>query len=196
MKRIIACAICVVATAAAEEDGLVKRLYADRTARQVGDLVTIRIEEQSSVQKDSSNDRSKSVGGNMAFNFPGMEANGKAMWDALTLPEWTVAASKNFSATGGKTTSDAFSASITVHITEQLPNGNLMIVGDRKVNIDGDIILFTLSGMIRPDDINRSNTVLSSRIAAASITYETVGEFGKSQRKGLFSRALDWIIPF
>ncbi|MDZ8117299.1 flagellar basal body L-ring protein FlgH [Pontiella agarivorans] len=196
MKRIIACVLCLATAAMAEEGGLAKRMYADRTARQVGDLVTVAIEEQSSVQKDASDDRSKSADGNMSFNFPGMEANGKAMWDALRLPEWSVGASKNYSASGGKASSDAFSASITVHITEKLPNGNLMIMGDRKVNIDGDIILFTLSGMIRPDDINRSNTVLSSRIAGAAITYETVGEFGKSQRKGLFSRTLDWIIPF
>ncbi|MDF7800941.1 flagellar basal body L-ring protein FlgH [Pontiellaceae bacterium B1224] len=196
MKRIIAYALCAAVAATAEENGLVKRLYADRTARQVGDLVTISIEEQSSVQKDASNDQTKSAGGNMSFNFPGMEANGTPMWDALKLPEWTVDADKNFSASGGKATSDAFSASITVHITEQLPNGNLMIIGDRKVNIDGDIILFTLRGMIRPDDIDRTNTVLSSRIAGATITYETVGEFGKNQRKGLFSRTLDWIIPF
>lgn len=196
MKRIIIGIVCVAAVVSAEEGKLVNRLYADRSARQVGDLVTIMIEEQSSIQKDATNDRTKSAGGNMAFNFPGMEANGSSMWDALKLPEWSVDASKNFSATGGKASSDAFSASITVHITEQLPNGNLMIIGNRRVNIDGDIILFTLSGMIRPDDIDRTNTILSTRIAGASITYETVGEFGKSQRKGVFSRAVDWIIPF
>ncbi|QBG47358.1 flagellar basal body L-ring protein FlgH [Verrucomicrobia bacterium S94] len=197
MKRIMACVLVAAAAAAsAEEGGLAKRMYADRTACQVGDLVTVAIEEQSSVQKDATNDRSKSADGTMSFDLPGMEANGKSMWDALKLPEWSVNASKNYSASGGKATSDAFSASITVHITEKLPNGNLMISGDRKVNIDGDIILFTLTGMIRPDDISRSNTVLSSRIAGAAITYETIGEFGKSQRKGLFSRTLDWIIPF
>jgi len=196
MKRIIIFALWVAITAGAEDGKLVNRLYADRTARRVGDLVTVKIEEQSSVQKDSSNNRDKSTGGKMAFNFPGMEANGNAMWDALKLPEWTVDASKQFSASGGKTSSDAFSASITAHITEVLPNGNLMISGDRKVNIDGDILQFILTGMIRHDDIDRSNTVLSSRIAGAAITYETVGEFSKSQRKGLLSRAVDWIIPF
>lgn len=196
MKRIMVYAMCWAAAAAAEEGMLVKRMYADRTARMIGDLVTVQIEEESSVKKDATNDRSKSADGSMSFNLPGMEANGSAMWNALKLPEWTLDASKNFSASGEKATSDAFSASITVHVTEVLPNGNLMIVGDRKVNIDGDIIRFTLTGMIRRDDIDTENTVLSTRIAGAAITYETVGEFGKSQRKGLFTRALDWIIPF
>ncbi len=181
---------------AVAEDKLLRRLYADRTARTIGDLVTIQIEEQSSVQKDSSNDRNKSLSGDMAFNLPGMQANGTAMWDALTLPAWSADASKAFSASGSKAQSDAFSASITVYITEVLPNGNLMISGDRKVNIDGDIIQFTLTGTIRPDDINRANTVMSSQVADALITYKTTGEFSKSQRKGLVSKVVDWIIPF
>lgn len=195
MKRIIAL-IAVLGTGAYAEDTLLNRLYADRIARQVGDLVTIRIEEQSSVQKDASNGRDKTVGGNMAFNLPGMEADGTALWGALRLPEWTVDASKKYSATGSKVASDTFSASITVYITELLPNGNLMVSGDRKVNIDGDILQFNLTGMVRPDDIDRANTVLSSRVADALISYKTTGEFSKSQRKGLFSRILDWIIPF
>lgn len=196
MKSIFAMAILAATVVHAEEDMLVRRLYADRTARAVGDLVTVRIEETSSVSKDSSNKRDKSAGGKMSFNFPGMEANGKPMWDALKLPEWRIDGSKQFAASGSRASTDAFSASVTVHITEVLPNGNLMIAGDRKVNVDGDILQFTLSGMLRPDDIDRANTVLSSRIAGASITHTATGEFAKDQRKGLFSRITDWIIPF
>ena len=196
MKRIRILVVFAATVVHAEEDMLVRRLYADRTARAVGDLVTVNIEEQSTVKKDSANDRDKSASGKMSFNFPGMQANGKNMWDSLKLPEWSIHGSKKYGASGSKATSDAFSASITVHITEVLPNGNLMIIGDRKVNVDGDILQFTLSGMLRPDDIDRSNTVLSSRIAGASITHRSTGEFARSQRKGLFSRLTDWIIPF
>jgi flagellar L-ring protein precursor FlgH len=180
----------------AEEGALVKRLYADRTARLVGDLVTISIEEESSVQKDASDARDKTISNGMSFELPGMQANGSSMWDALKLPEWTMDANKSFSSSGGKSTSDAFSASITVHITEVLPNGNMMIVGDRTVNIDGDLMRFTLTGMIRPDDVDSTNTILSSRIADAAISYETIGEFTSSQRKGILARVGDWIFPF
>ena len=195
MKRIIAILILTTLGVHAE-DRLLSRLYSDRTARQVGDLVTIQIEEQSSVQKDSTNDRDKSLSGGMSFDLPGMTANNRALWDALSLPEWSVDASKTFAASGSKASSDAFSASITVYVTEVLPNGNLLICGDRKVNIDGDVVQFTLTGTVRPDDIDRDNNVLSSRVADALITYKTTGEFSKSQRKGLISRVVDWIIPF
>ncbi len=197
MKRMMIIGAAFIALAVmAEENSLVKRLYADRTARLVGDLVTVSIEEESSVEKDASDARDKSISNGMSFEFPGMQANGSNMWDALKLPEWTLDASKSYSSSGGKSTSDAFSASITVHITEVLPNGNMMIVGERKVNIDGDIVQFTLTGMIRPDDVDSTNTVLSSRIADAAISYETVGEFTSSQRKGVLSRVADWIFPF
>jgi flagellar L-ring protein precursor FlgH len=196
MKKIITFLILAGVVVQAEEGALVSRLYADRTARRVGDLVTVQIEEQSSVKKDAADSRDKSVSGNASFNFPGMEVNGESIWGALKLPEWTADAAKSYGSSGSKASSDNFSASITVHITELLPNGNLMITGDRKVNIDGDIIKFTLSGMIRPDDIDRSNAVLSSRIAGATISYETVGEFSRSQRKGILSRVVDWIFPF
>lgn len=195
MKRIIILAALIGLNVHAE-DKLLGRLYADRTAREVGDLITISIEEQSSVQKDSTNDRDKTLTGAASFDLPGMQANGTAMWDALKLPAWSVNASKSYAASGSKATSDAFSASITVYITEVLPNGNLLICGERKVNIDGDIIQFILTGTVRPDDIDRTNTVLSSRVADALITYTTTGEFSKSQRKGLLSRVVDWIIPF
>lgn len=196
MKRIIIFAVLTGLASAQAEDKLLKSMYADRTAREVGDLVTIMIEEQSSVQKDTSADSDKSVGGNIGFDFPGMEANGKSMWDALSMPEWSADASKSFSGSGSKASSDAFSASITVYITEVLPNGNLLICGERKVNINGDIIQFTLTGIVRPDDVNNSNTVLSSRVADALISYKTTGEFSKASEKGFFSKVLDWVIPF
>ena len=195
MKRIITIALLIGLNAHAG-DKMLGRLYADRTARQVGDLVTIQIEEQSSVQKDSTNDRDKSLSGGMSFDLPGMTANNRSLWNGIALPEWSVEASKAYAASGSKASSDAFSASITVYITEVLPNGNLLISGDRKVNIDGDIVQFTLTGTVRPSDIDRDNNVLSSRVANALITYKNIGDFSKDQRKGLVSRIVDWIIPF
>lgn len=195
MKRILILALLVGLNVRAE-DKMLNGMYADRTARRVGDLLTIQIEEQSSVQKDASSDSDKSVNSGIGFDLPGMQANGASMWDALSLPEWSAEADKSFSASGSKASSDAFSAAITVYVTEVLPNDNLMIIGERKVNIDGDIIQFTLTGVIRPDDIDRANTVLSSRVADALISYKTTGEFSKGTRKGFFSKVLDWVIPF
>jgi flagellar L-ring protein precursor FlgH len=180
----------------ADEWALVSRIYADPIARNVGDLVTVQIDEKSSVSKDASNSRDKTGSAKVALDLPALQKGGVALWDALQLPEWSVSGSKSFSADGSKAAADALSASITVYITEKLPNGTLVINGDRIVNIDNDLLKFTLTGMIRPEDIDLSNTVRSSRIAGASISYTTEGELARSSRKGFFSRAIDWIIPF
>lgn len=196
MKTIITLFIWISMAAGAWSAPLLDNWYSDRTARRVGDLLTVQIEEQSTVQKDSSNDREKSLGGKFSFDLPSLVQAGNTLWEALSLPEWTVDGSKNFSASGSKQNTDVFSALITVNITEVLPNGNLMIMGGRKVNIDGDILQFTLTGTVRPDDVDRMNTVLSTRIAGAAISYETIGEFASNQRKGLVSRVVDLIMPF
>lgn len=196
MKRIMTILMLSAMAAQAGEGKLVARLYADRTARQVGDLVTVLIEEESSASKDAADSRGKSVSGDAGFDLQSLQASGADLWGALKLPSWSASGSKAFAASGSKASSDTLSASITVHITEELPNGNLMICGDRKVNIDGDILAFTLTGMIRPDDISRENSVLSSRIAGAAISYKTEGEFARNHKKGIFSRVVDWIFPF
>jgi len=196
MKKQLIIIILAGIGALAEAQGLASRLYADRTARSVGDLVTVMIEEQSSVSQDASNDRDKSTANSLSMNAPSPTLGGNNLWKSLVMPELSLNADKTFEASSKKENSGSLSAAITVYITEVLPNGNLMISGDRVVNIDRDLLKFTLTGMIRPDDIDRDNQVLSSRIAGASITYQTVGELAQNSKKGIFSRLIDWVTPF
>lgn len=196
MKHWIVIILFAALTASAQDWSLAERLYTDRIARHVGDLLTVQIVESSSVRKDASSDRSKSMGTGFGFDLPALEENGVPRWNALSLPEWSVDGSRSYASSGSKESSDEFSASITVHITEVLPNGNMLISGDRVVNIDGDILKFNLSGTVRPDDINRNNQLLSTSIAGATITYETTGEFARTQRTGILTRIIDWINPF
>jgi flagellar L-ring protein FlgH len=186
----------LAASASTDDWKMVSSIVADRTARQIGDLITVTIVEQSSVKKDASDSRAKNVDASFGFDFPGMEAAGVPMWDVLKMPDWTVNGAKSFGSNGSKQSSEELSAAVTVYVTEVLPNGNLIIMGERVVNINGDLLKFTLTGTVREDDINRLNEVLSSRIAGASITYKAVGEFQSSQKKGILSRMTDWILPF
>ena len=196
MKKFFAMMVITGLADGACGQGLASRMYADRTARAVGDLVTVLIEEQSSVSKGASNDSSKSREDSLSMNFPSPTLGGEDIWKAFALPEWSLNGEKKFDAEATKNASDSLSASITVYITEVLPNGYLMITGDRVVNIDGDLLQFTLTGMIRPDDVSRDNAVLSSRVAGASITYKTTGEFSRKSKQGFLSKAIDWVVPF
>lgn len=171
-------------------------MYADRTARAVGDLVTVLIEEQSSVSQAATSDQSKTRGDSVSMNIPSPTLGAENLWKAFTVPEWSLDSSKAFDASASKEANDSLSGSVTVSITEVLPNGNLMISGDRIVNVNGDLLKFTLTGMIRPDDVSSLNSVLSTRIAGASITYETVGELSRNSKAGFLSKVIDWVVPF
>lgn len=193
MKKRIAMMMLIAVAGWSGAQGLASRLYADRTARAVGDLVTVMIEEKSSVLQNAKNDRSKSRNDSLEMDIPSPTLN---LWKAFVLPEWSLDSKKSFDAAAQKNIQDSLSASITVSITEVLPNGNLMITGDRVVNIDDDLLKYTLTGMIRAEDISQNNVVLSSRISGASITYETVGELARSSKPGLISKIIDWVVPF
>lgn len=197
MKQIIT-AIMLIAAALQTACGanLSSRMYADRTAYAVGDLLTVLIEEQSSVAQDAADSRVKSKGNSLSASIPSATLGAENLWKAFTLPEWSIDAQKDFDAAASKESSDSLSAAITVYITEVQPNGNMLISGDRVVNVDSNLLRFTLTGTVRPDDISRDNQVLSSRIAGASINYRTEGEFASSSKPGILSRLIDWVIPF
>ena len=194
----IRASILILAVLAVQARGLnlADRMYADRTAYAVGDLLTVMIEEQSTVAQDAADARAKSSDMSVSANIPSPTLGAENLWKAFVLPEWSVNADKDYAASATKSTSDSFSAAITVYITEVLPNGTMMISGDRVVNIDKNLLRFTLTGTVRPDDVSRDNKVLSSRIAGASIKYRAEGEFSKASKPGLLTRMIDWVIPF
>ena len=196
MKRYITILATAMVASWAPGKDLVASMYSDETAREVGDLLTVLIEEQSAASQEASNDRSKSSDNAVSVSVPSPLVGGENVWKAFTLPEWSANADKAFNAASSKAATDSLSAAVTVYVTEILPNGNLLIFGDRIVNIDGDLVKFTLSGMVRPADITSANQVYSSRIAGATITYKTQGELSQNAKKGFFSRLLDWVVPF
>ena len=85
---------------------------------------------------------------------------------------------------------------ISVIVTEVLPNGDLRIEGRREVTVNSEKQLMTIGGIVRRVDVDTKNTVLSSAIADAKIEYAGLGVLDDVQRAGWFVRILDWIYPF
>lgn len=95
--------------------------------------------------------------------------------------------------TGSSTNSQAFTTTISVVVTEVLPNGNLMIEGQRWLRVNKELQSVVLTAMVRPDDISRENTVKSQFLANAKIEAEGKGQIAERQRKGIVTRILDWL---
>lgn len=159
-------------------------LYTDTRARQIGDLVTLIIVEKTQASQaantTTAKDASVSVGpgvGLLEDVVPLVSASGK---DKLTA--------------GGTTTrGGSLQAKITTKIIDVLPNGNLAIEGRQTILLNGEAQEIVVSGVIRPDDIAGDNTVLSTYVADARISYKGAGALGDKQRPGLLTRILGWL---
>lgn len=158
----------------------------DRTARKVGDLVTIVISENSVSTFKAGTNASKSDANNVAQKlFIGF-------LDRIFKPFATSATSNN-KGEGDTTQTGKMTARISAVVTQVFPNGTMIIEGTRNIVTNKETQTIKLSGVIRRDDIRPDNTVKSENIAEAEIRMEGKGLIADRQRRGLLTRILDWL---
>lgn len=178
--------------------GYQKFLYYDRKAKTVGDLVTVKIVEASQASRSASTsaDRQSDVGLGVSALF-GLESSLVKAAPSIT-PSSLVSASgaNTFKGDGATSRSGTLTATITARVMKVLPNGNLMIMGQQEVKINNELQVLVLRGIVRPQDIQINNVILSTYIADAKIEYTGSGVLSDKQKPGWFSRVLDKIWPF
>ena len=160
------------------QDGAGWSLYSDRKARNVGDILTIVINENTTqtANKSRSNTKQGSVtlgSGTGIFHF---------------LAAATASGSDSFSAEGSATDTSSFTGNITVSVVEVLPNGNMVVEGNQSIWQNRDEHKITIRGVIRRDDITRNNTVSSNRVADATIKFDGKGPLNAKQRQGILTQ--------
>lgn len=168
----------------------------DGNARQVGDLITVNIEESldTSVGAATNTRRRSSVEGDvtaLAGLLEGLTEEG----DAGSL---RIAASlvNEFSGQGETSRGSAMEATLTCEVIEILPNGNLRIWGYETLRLNRETQYLTLEGTIRPRDIQMDNTVRSELVARPVIQVTGSGVVADKQGPGWLARVLDALWPF
>lgn len=177
------------------DSGMGAKMFTDRRAMAVGDIVTVVIQETSSVSasKESSTDKSSTTQAQinqlLYSTSPLFKRNGE-------LPGIDWSSSDSFS--GGGSISDQQSAQtrLSAVVIDRQPNGNLVIEGIRKTVLSNETNYVIIRGLIRPTDILADNTILSSRLADAEVEMIAEGALTEAQRKGWLSRFHSWINPF
>jgi len=176
-------------------------LFADKKAMKVNDIVTVLITEQVKSSSTGKEQTSQSTttpmsGVNMLINGINHVANiaGIHSPGLNTLADSTT--TRNFQGQGTNTREDKFTATVTARIIKVLKNGNYFIAGSREVLINGEKDIIRVAGVIRPSDIDSTNTIDSKYIADAKIEYKTEGEIKRATDKPWFSKFLDAISPF
>ena len=160
-------------------------LFEDRRPRNVGDTLTLVLQENVSASKSSSANASRD--GKSSFSMDttpryleGLFGNARA--------DLTSAGSNSFNGKGGANASNTFSGTLTVTVDQVLINGNLHVVGEKQIAINQGTEFIRFSGVVNPRTISGSNTVPSTQVADARIEYVGNGYINEAQNMGWLQR--------
>lgn len=180
-------------------------LFVDPKAKRIGDTVTVDIVENTSSKLDANTSASRSsdidVGVESLMGYmraleaknPNLNRDSKGALNN-TLIKANMA--NSFDGKGSSDRSGRVTASIGARVAEVLPNGNLVVVGQREMKVNRETQYIAVSGIVRPKDIDSDNRVKSTYLADARIEYYGQGTLGDKQQPGWLSRALDRVWPF
>ncbi len=161
-------------------------IFEDPRAHNIGDLLTILLDEKTDATKKSSTSTGKDSSYSMAtptiMGLP-LFVNGKV--DAFNN---SFSSAGEFKGDGSTTQSNSLSASITVTVVEILANGNLMVRGEKVMTINQGDEFIRVSGIVRPADISPDNTVSSAKIANAEIIVGGNGTVANAGKQGWLGR--------
>jgi flagellar L-ring protein precursor FlgH len=183
-------------------------MFIDTKARNIGDIVTVKIDESAKASNKASTATERNSGVEAGIDkLFGMED----WWQNDILsdvgdkvpkinpfgnPSVKGFLKSDFAGDGETTRSGNLSAFITCRVVDVMPNGNLKIVGTREVMVNHENQLIILSGVIRPRDISDSNVILSTFISDAKIAYSGSGVVDDRQRPGWLANLLNNVWPF
>lgn len=181
----------VMGSAAVEPDGAVYdvhyqfSLFDDPRARNVGDILTVRLVEQTQASKSATTDTSRSTSvdtGNPTILGRTITQNGRDLLNT------TIEAEQAFAGEATSSQSNQLIGDITVTVAQVLANGNLIVRGEKWLTLNQGEEFIQISGIVRPADIRPDNSVDSPRLADARIAYSGKGQLANSNRPGWLSR--------
>lgn len=169
----------------------VRPLFEDRRARLVGDTISINIVEKTQAAKKSNTGAERSQ--DMAVSVPTLfKVPGKS-FQGMTVD---AAHENKFSGKGESAANNTFTGTITCTVIEVLPNGNLLVSGEKLVAINQGEEFIRFSGVVNPANVSASNSVTSTQVADARIEYKANGFIDSAQVMGWLSRFFLTFMPF
>lgn len=166
------------------QEGYGLSLFDDRKAHRVGDVITVLLEENTSSTKSSAVSVSKESdttfnGGSLLGTVPS--------YKNLSM-DTDIQQDRDFSGESDADQSNSLSGSISVTVADVLPNGNLVVRGEKWITLNRGDEFIRVSGVIRPSDVTQDNTVASTKLANARISYSGTGELADAGQMGWLNR--------
>ncbi len=178
-------------------------LYADSRARTVGDIVMIKIVENSKSKSKADTNAGRTSGANIdvtsAFGKGSMSpllGAGPLSGDVGTNPLLTTSYGSNLKATGETKRENYVTATIGARVLQILPGGVLQVQGAREIRVNEETQYMVVTGLVRSKDVAADNSVESTQLADSKIEYYGKGVLADKQRAGWLTRLLDNVWPF
>ncbi len=166
-------------------------LFETKRARSVGDIITIQINERTNATKKGNSSASRKSSNDVSvptiIGLPGKSFQG------MTL---STSGDHSFDGKGESNSSDTFSGTITVTVIEVLPNGNMLVSGEKQLGINQGTEFIRFSGVVDPSTIALGNVVSSTQVADARIEYRGNGYVNEAQIMGWLARFFLNFLPF
>ncbi len=160
-------------------------LMEDLKARRIGDMLTVTLEEKTDAEKTAETGTSKATSADIAnptIFGKTPTAHGMAIFDN------SIDSSSSFDGKGDSSQSNSLTGSVTVTVVDVQSNGNLVVQGEKWININQGEEYIRLRGIVRPIDIKPDNTISSVRVANAQIQYSGDSTLASANETGWLAR--------
>lgn len=164
-------------------------LAEDRRARRVGDLLTVRLVER--IQAEKSVDQAGNRNSQRSLDLPDA-----VPFNRIDEGLFSGGGQSSFTGTGSASQANRLSGEFTVTVVRVLPNGAMMVAGDRRIRLVRGEEQVQLTGIVRPEDIGPDNRIPSTRVADARLRFTGTGEVANQARQGWLDRFFAAVSPF
>jgi len=163
----------------------VNNIYSDSKAHRVGDIISVILNEKTQAKKNAKTELKKDNESNLnavtGFGGVPVSVNGESL-------QFGISQDSNFKGDSKADQGNSLSGNISVHVLRVLPNGNLMIRGEKWLTLNNGDEYIRLTGVIRSKDISSNNTIVSNKVANARIQYAGTGSFADTNEQGWLTK--------
>ena len=176
-----------------------RAFFRDQRANEVGDIVTVSLTISDSAKLDNTTTRSRSDSedGDVTKLF-GLESEFTKVLPQAVTPSSTVSLGTEHSTEGDGEIDRTEDITVTLAaiITQILPNGNMVIFGRQEVRVNYEMRELMVTGVVRPQDIDYSNSISHDKIAEMRVAYGGKGTLSDLQQPRYGTQIIDIIFPF
>ncbi len=169
--------------------GRTVQLFEDNKAYRIGDVLSVVLSESTNASKSAETNTDKDdeidLNASLLFGGAGPTRNGELLLNSQLEGE------REFAGSGDSAQSNSLTGEIAVTVYDVLPNGNLLVRGEKIIGLNQGSEFIRLSGIVRPEDIDTDNTIFSRKIANSRIFYGGGGVIAEANTRGWLSRFFD-----